>query len=91
MIDLVCSVYFQAHNREHYDDLDREFNARGFRLAAKLNHAKVMALELSDGRRFTIEGSGNLRSCGSVDNVLITADAGLFEFYKGNVERLINV
>jgi hypothetical protein len=49
----------------------------------------VWALEMTDGAAFTFEGSGNLRSCRSVENVTLTNDAELCRFHASWIRTLI--
>jgi hypothetical protein len=45
-----------------------------------LTHAKVVLIELSDGRGFVCESSANLRSCSSIEQLMLTNDVALYAF-----------
>jgi len=87
---LLASCHFKAVNAEIYDPIHKALTDRGHRIAARRTHAKVLAFALSDGRRFTVEGSANLRSGKSVEQFCMTGDAGLYEFHVGWMESLIH-
>jgi hypothetical protein len=80
-VDFLFSVYFKSNEREICQRMAHELTTRGHRVVAMLTHAKVMLLELTDGRRFVVESSANLRSCSSIENIMLTQDTGLFDFH----------
>lgn len=47
-----------------------------------LTHAKILLMELTDGRGFTVESSANLRSCSSIEQITMTHDAELLAFHR---------
>jgi hypothetical protein len=59
-----------------------QIRGRGHRIVAMFNHCKVICARFADGTAYTAEGSANIRSHTSTENVAITHDLGLFEFHK---------
>jgi hypothetical protein len=64
-----------------------QLHARGQRIVAMFNHCKVIAARFAGGACYTSEGSANIRSHSTTENVALTHDAGLFEFHKGWMEE----
>jgi hypothetical protein len=81
-VDFLYSVYFRSNERELCQRLAHELTTRGHRVVACLQHAKVVLMELSDGRGFTVESSANLRSCSSIEQITVTHDPGLLDFHR---------
>lgn len=82
-VSLVCSHYFAKAEKASFAHLQAEIGGRGGRVAALRTHAKLILMEISDGRHFTIEGSGNLRSCRSIEQFCFTNDRDLLLFHRG--------
>ncbi len=61
--------------------LSQELPARGGWYHATRSHAKLLLFALSDGRHFTVETSGNMRTCRSIEQFVLTHDQELFEFH----------
>ena len=51
-----------------------------------INHNKEDFARMSDGRRFSIHGSLNIRRCHSFEQAAFTADPATYEFFRGFVE-----
>lgn len=89
-LTLLCSKFFRAHNPELYAEAKEQ--AAGFagrwRLAAARNHAKLATLDLGD-RKLAVESSANLRSNGNAEQIAVTMDAGLHDFYAGWIDRQV--
>lgn len=82
-INLMCSQNFAKIEVENYAMLIDEIEVqRGGRVAATRTHAKLILMEMSDGRCFSLEGSGNLRACKSVEQLCLTNDRPLLEFHR---------
>jgi hypothetical protein len=86
-VAFVTSAVFCVQQKELTEEFRRELTARGQRFIGVRNHTKIMLLALADGRRIVIESSGNLRSCHSMEQSVITQDAGLYEFHRGWIEE----
>jgi len=80
-VDFLFSVYFESGQREICERLAHELTTRGHRVVACLTHAKILLIELSDGRAFVVESSANLRSCSSIENITLFHDAELLRFH----------
>lgn len=89
-VSVVCSHYFAKAEKSSFEHLQKEIGERrGGRVAALRTHSKLILMEISDGRCFTIEGSGNLRSCKSIEQFVMTNDRPLLEFHRGWLEDYI--
>lgn len=88
-VTLVCSHYFAKAEKPSYAHLEQEIGGRGGRIAALRTHAKLILMEMTDGRCFTIEGSGNLRSCKSIEQFCWTNDRELLLFHRGWLDDYI--
>lgn len=89
-INLMCSKYFSRVEEVNYNLLiDEIVTQRGGRVSATQTHAKLILMEMSDGRCFTLEGSGNLRACASVEQLCLTNDRPLLEFHRQWMEEFI--
>jgi hypothetical protein len=51
-------------------------------------HSKILVIETSDGHSYVAESSANLRSCASLEQTTIFADADLAAFHKGWIDAL---
>lgn len=79
---LICSQYFEKTERALFALAKLELEKRSCRIRSLRTHTKLMLLEMSDGRHFTIEGSGNLRSCRSIEQFVITNNRELLHFHR---------
>ena len=86
---LVCSVYFERQNPGEYRMMADGLSARGQRIVALRSHAKVIAMALSDGRRFAVESSANLRSCRNLEQITFTQSPDLHRFHAGWIDEVI--
>ena len=81
-VDFAYSCYFKSNNKVDCQRLVDELTSRGHRVFSGLIHAKILLLLLSDGRRFVVESSANLRSCSSIEQLAIFHDGRLFDFHR---------
>ena len=88
-VDFVCSCYFKSTSADEFGFLHGELTARGQRIVACRNHAKLQLFEFADGRRFVVETSANLRSCKNVELFALHHDAALLDFHRSWVTMLI--
>ena len=88
-VDFLYSVYFRSNNREACEGLTTELGRRGHRVYAGLIHAKILLLELTDGRAYTVESSANLRSCASVEQITLTHDRALLDFHRAWITQIM--
>jgi hypothetical protein len=89
-VDFLYSVYFKSNERESCERLAHELTSRGQRVLAMLAHAKVLLIELTDGRAFVVESSANLRSCSSIEQIMLTCDSALFAFHRNWLTSLFS-
>ena len=88
-VALVCSVFFERQNPAEYQMMADGLSARGQRIVALRSHAKVIAIALSDGRRFAVESSANLRSCRNLEQITFTQSPDLHRFHAGWMNEVI--
>jgi len=88
-VDFLYSVYFKSNERESCERLAHELTARGHRVVAMLTHAKILLIELSDGRSYVVESSANLRSCSSIEQIAMFHDRALFDFHRRWMNELM--
>ena len=88
-VNAVCSVYFERQNPAEYKMMADGLSARGQRIVALRSHAKVIGMELSDGRRFVVESSANLRSCRNLEQLSFTQSPPLHDFHAGWIREVI--
>jgi hypothetical protein len=80
-LDLLCSDFFRKHDKDIFTQLVTEFTSRGQRVAAARSHCKVVTVALADGRRYTLEGSANLRTNKNAEQFALTQDPALHDWY----------
>lgn len=88
-VDFLYSVFHKSLEKEICGRLTAELTRRGQRVAACLNHAKILLLKLSDGRDFVCESSANLRSCSSIEQLMLTNDPDLLAFHRTWIDELM--
>lgn len=87
--NVVCSKYFARLEKASFEFLKNEITSRGGRVNWGQTHAKLILLEMSDGRFFTVDGSANLRSCSSIEQINITQDPELLLFHRSWLDELL--
>ena len=88
-VDFLFSVYFKSNERESCERLAHELTTRGHRVVAMLTHAKILLMELTDGRAYVVESSANLRSCSSIEQMVMMHDADLLRFHRTWFDELM--
>ena len=61
---------------------------RGQTLASTRNHAKLILWELDDGRFFVAHGSLNLRRCNAYEQLSLSQDKKLHEFFATYIDEI---
>ncbi len=89
-LDFIFSVYFRSLEKENCERLTIELGRRGARIIALLQHAKILVIEMTDGKNFVVESSSNLRSCASLEQTSIFADDGLAAFHRSWMNELFS-
>jgi hypothetical protein len=88
-LTLLCSDWMRdANAKVHKQAVEELRDQRGATVAAARCHAKVSVLDFADGGRFTFEGSGNLSSCRTVEQIMVARDGGLADWHSEWIDRL---
>jgi hypothetical protein len=89
-LTLLSSDWMRDANAKVYG-LAREELAgrRGATLASARAHAKVNALAFADRARLVFEGSGNLSSCRTVEQVTCIRDVGVHDFHAAWIDARV--
>jgi hypothetical protein len=80
---VVCSNYFRKSDPTEYADAAAALAQWPCRLTDARTHAKIAVFG-----PYSMEGSANLRSCRSIENVAITHDAALAQFHAKWIHQL---
>lgn len=86
---ILVSHYFRHAERPLFEWMKAEIESRHGRVRGLRMHAKLILMEMTDGRFFTVEGSANLRSCNSVEQLTMTNGRELLEFHRNWIEDFI--
>lgn len=70
-----------------FDQLDLE--GLELHVAIAELHCKVVTIETWAGNRLTMQGSANLRSSNSIEQIYISPDPALWEFCQGVTDRIV--
>lgn len=87
-LTMVVSEMFREKNRSEFKLLDEEMTRRGQVVRCDRNHAKLLCFELNDGRRLVSHGSLNLRRCKSYEQVVMSHDEKLHDFFAAFIDRM---
>ena len=88
-VSMLVSEMFRDKNSAEFSELKQALTERGQQLAATRNHAKLLCLELEDGRRFACHGSLNLRRCNSVEQLAISTEPTLYGFFTSYIQQAV--
>lgn len=89
-ITMVISEVFSENSKPEFNFLHDELTKRGCRIVVSRNHAKLVSLEFSGGRKLAMHGSLNLRRCSSYEQVAIVADDQIADFFKSFILDVAN-
>lgn len=78
---LVVAEMFRDKSPEQFKPVQDAIEGAGGKVFAARNHAKIALMQMSDGARYVMHGSLNLRRCHSFEQVIIVNDASLFDFF----------
>lgn len=84
---MVVSEMFRDKNKSEFAFLRETLESRGQMVSCGRNHAKLMCFEMDDGRRVVSHGSLNLRRCNSFEQIAISADPDLHDFFAGFINE----
>jgi len=90
-LNLITSQYFFRHYRasliqETYETLDKY----DFQLAVTRSHCKVATIKTECGLHIVMHGSANCRSAACDEQIQITEDKSLYDFYTEYNDSIIN-
>jgi hypothetical protein len=86
---LLCSHYFKGTSGGIWEHAAEQLAKRpGAGFLSIRNHAKIIALRLSDGRTVTIEASANLRSCKNIEQLSLFGHPDIYHFHAGWMDGL---
>jgi hypothetical protein len=88
-LTLLASAFYRRHNGDVWEATLDEFRQRGQRAAAARSHAKVVTFAFQSGRRLTLEGSGNLRANGNLEQILLADGAPLHDWHSAWIDELV--
>jgi hypothetical protein len=81
--NVVCSNYFSRADAVEYEEARAVLTPWPCRLVDARTHAKIAVFG-----PFSLEGSANLRSCRSIENVAVSNDPALADFHKKWIHQL---
>lgn len=82
---VVCSNYFRRSDPTEYADAAAALARWPVTLTDARTHAKIAVFG-----PFSLEGSANLRSCRSIENVAVSNDPALADFHRKWISELAN-
>lgn len=86
---LLCSAFFRDHNRELWQECLADFRERNCRAAAARSHCKVVTLHTNDGKRYSLEGSANLRTNSNREQFALTQDAAIHDWHAQWIDEMV--
>jgi hypothetical protein len=86
-VTMVVSDYFTKTNRDEFAILKTTLEKRGQHVATGRNHAKLMLFRFADSV-LACHGSLNLRRCNSFEQIAITTDRKLYDFFRTFIEEV---
>jgi len=81
-VGLLVSHYFKAQNKHLYDTLVPKLLERGHKVLAMRTHAKILLVTTTDGIKYAIRSSANLRSCKNCETFTMSRDAACHDFHQ---------
>lgn len=89
-VRFMVSDMFRGMNPNEFGVLVHELESRGQTVAARRNHAKLILFKLSDGTTLAAHGSLNLRRCNSFEQLEISTDPALYQFFRDFITDAIS-
>lgn len=87
-VDLLSSTFFRNHNRDLFKRTAESLTGRGA-VAAAPSHAKVSLFAFASGGVMVFEGSANLRTNRSREQLMMTRDRGLHDWHAAWIDEAI--
>jgi hypothetical protein len=88
-LTLLYSLFFQEHNPEIVQEM-RAALGEQHRTAASRNHCKLVTMDFATGRKWTMEGSANLRTNSNREQVTITDSEQLHDWTAAYIDREVS-
>lgn len=88
-IGLITGIYFKRRESSVFHTVYEGLRTRGQRFMAAANHSKWFAMRLDDGTGIVAAGSANFTENGNAEQVSVTNDVSLFEFYREWAENIL--
>jgi hypothetical protein len=88
-LEILTSDFFAKHDIDIFAELVQELHIRGQRVAAARSHCKIVTMALEDGRRYTLEGSPNLRTNKNMEQFALTCNRELHSHYDRFLDALV--
>ena len=89
-VDLLTSDFQKEHDGDILAVALQELSAkRGQSVAAARSHCKVITMALDDGRRYTIEGSANLRTARCLEQLFLSRDGALHAWHDTWLSEMV--
>jgi hypothetical protein len=85
-LTVLVSKFFKRHNPALFTALAEVLKAP-HRAAASRTHAKLALFDFHDGGKLVAHGSGNLRCNGNVEQLSLTADAPLHDYFARFIDE----
>ena len=79
----------ETPRRPEFEQLRNALESRRQIVATARNHAKLLLFKLDDGRTLAAHGSLNLRRCNSFEQLSISTDPALFDFFAAFISDAI--
>ena len=87
-LTVVCSHYFRQTSGDTYAFAEEELAARGQRIVATRNHAKLLLFRIGRAR-YVNESSANLRSCNNLEQFTLCRSDTLYRFHRRWLEQVV--
>jgi hypothetical protein len=84
---MLVSEVFREKDRDDYALLHAQLTTRGHVVAATRNHAKLLLFTFADGSTLTAHGSLNLRRCNAFEQLAITPDPHVHDFFLAYIQE----
>jgi hypothetical protein len=85
---LLVSHYFSKANPHLFDPLEAALKSRKQEVLTCRSHAKIFLFRLSDGRKYVVHSSANMRSCKSIEQACFESDEGIYQFHAEWIKGL---
>ena len=89
-LTIVCSDYFRQTSGDTYTFAEAELAARGQRIVATRNHAKLLLFRIGKAR-YVVESSANLRSCNNLEQFTLCRSDVLYRHHRTWLEAVVKL